>query len=567
MRIVVLFLAITAVAVGAKAADSPEQGSHAHYRVLTGKAGVAPPFAVVDLVIGPKERLPSGADGVWWQLSVRAQERSGDGSVFPLFRLRALSDVEPTSAPDRAPEIARYILRTGSSGETIEYRNVHTAKALLPPWRDFTRWFVPRAAKGTGRERGLAQTAEYLGHTLTLQWAGQGVPWEVWDGVKTLALDPELLVGTSRNFRDAELHRLSQVPERTNYTYVPFREEEYPVMIEAGMNLFIVDDRQFAWVAGKPVFHIRSAGRNLAYPADLYRSNYLGPVMFLDEPGIIMVGDKHIHETLRYFADAASVLRQRIRESLLSSSHSGVFELARSLVDAGVNLGGMPLEQPDFPAWETLFETAFYQLEAGLAGIVHEGRYQLAPFDEAVERFTGVARKHTAREMLEYHYAILRGAARAFGGNWGTSIYGQCDPALSREAVTLAYDMGARYLWFWTSDHDHHMPWPEQLDLARAVRDHAAAQRRPSRASLEREIDKAIVIPYGYFPSLENLWWVRVLDKEGKLEASLRYRCLMKRLLQEVHASFDVGESFDITVDDGREIRGYRSRVRITDAE
>jgi hypothetical protein len=127
--------------------------------------------------------------------------------------------------------------------------------------------------------------------------------------------------------------------------------------------------------------------------------------------------------------------------------------------------------------------------------------------------------------------------------------------------------MQARYLWFWTSDHDHHMPWPEQLALARAIRDHAAAHRRPSLASGPAELDKAIAIPYGYFPSLENLWWVRVLDREGKNDASMRYRRLMKRLLGEVHAAMDADERFDITVDDGRQIRGSRAVVRISDAE
>jgi hypothetical protein len=227
----------------------------------------------------------------------------------------------------------------------------------------------------------------------------------------------------------------------------------------------------------------------------------------------------------------------------------------------------MRLEQHDYPAWETLFEVAYYQLEAGLRGVVHEGRYQLKAFDEAVARFTDVPRKHTAKEMLRYHYAVLRGAARAFGGYWGTSIYGQCDPQIAPEAVSLAYDMGARYIWFWTSDHDHHMPWPEQLRLARHLKSHAAKHPRRSISSSPPLLDKAIVIPYGYFVSLENLWWVRVLDREGKNEASQRYRRLMRRFLTEVHRAFDAGEDFDVTVDNGSPPKGYRKAVYVKDTE
>jgi hypothetical protein len=96
-------------------------------------------------------------------------------------------------------------------------------------------------------------------------------------------------------------------------------------MVAAAINSFIVDETQFPWVRGEPVFHIRRGGKHIAYPTDLYRSNYLGAVMFLDEPGIIMVGDKNIHNTLRYFSDAAAVLQKRIRESFASSGNYSAF--------------------------------------------------------------------------------------------------------------------------------------------------------------------------------------------------------------------------------------------------
>ena len=74
--------------------------------------------------------------------------------------------------------------------------------------------------------------------------------------------------------------------------------------------------------------------------------------------------------------------------------------------------------------------------------------------------------------------------------------------------------MGARYVWFWTSDHDHHVPWVEQLALARHLHEHAQTHPRPSLYGPPPQIDTAIVIPNGFFLSLENLWWVRVMDKD-----------------------------------------------------
>jgi hypothetical protein len=196
---------------------------------------------------------------------------------------------------------------------------------------------------------------------------------------------------------------------------------------------------------------------------------------------------------------------------------------------------------------------------------VHEGRYQLEEFNQAVERATGLKRKYTPREMLQYHYAFLRGGTRPFGKHWGTAIYGQCDPTLAPEAFTLAYDMSARYFWFWTSDHDHHVPWPEQLELARHLKEHARQHPRPSLANPAPKRDTVIAIPNGYFLSLDNLWWVRALDQEGKNDASQKYRRLMRRALLAVHECFDRDPAFDITLDDGQPIKGYRRIVPIDD--
>jgi hypothetical protein len=103
----------------------------------------------------------------------------------------------------------------------------------------------------------------------------------------------------------------------------------------------------------------------------------------------------------------------------------------------------MRLDQFDYPVWETIYDTAFYQMAGGCNGIVHEARYQLADFDKAVAKYSRKDTKHTPEQLLKYHYAFLRGGTRPFGKHWGTAIYGQCDPAISPQVVTLAYDAGA----------------------------------------------------------------------------------------------------------------------------
>jgi hypothetical protein len=221
--------------------------------------------------------------------------------------------------------------------------------------------------------------------------------------------------------------------------------------------------------------------------------------------------------------------------------------------------------QEDYPSWETYYDTAFYQMKGGGIGIVHEGRYQFPEFDAAVEWVTGEKRAHTAVELLRYHYAFLRGGVRPFGKFWGTAIYGQCDTNIAPQALTLAYDMGARYFWFWTSDHEHHVPWPEQLELARTLKNHIQSHGRRSISGPQPELDTAIVIPNGYFLSLENLWWVRSLEKAN--DSSNAYRNLMRRALAEIHRCLERGADFDVTVDDGHPITNYRRIVRLNSVE
>lgn len=562
VRILCSALPLFALECAAQAVESPKPGTHAHYAALTADWDGPAPFAAVDVVYGPREQV-RGRECVWWQLEVR---KDADVKTEPMFSLRVLSDADPVA--DRAGPIMieRYILRIPSAGETLEYRDVHSGSALLPAWRDFSRHFIPSAGRGARRQGAVPETAAYLGHALTLQWTGNNVTWPAWDNVKRLDLDRELLVGTGRNFRDSELRRLPQTPQRQNYKYVPFTRDEYRVMIEAGINLYTVDAKQAEWARVEPVFYLRGMGgaSPLAYPADLYRSNYLGPVMFMDEPAIIMVGDKNVHTTLRYFSDAANLLEQRIRARYRNPGSYSAFMLERDFQKAGVRFGDMRLEQCDYPAWETMYETAFYQLEAGLAGIVHEGRYQLGEFDAFMAKWDK-PRKHSPEQLLRYHYAFLRGAARAHDAHWGTSIYGQADPKISPLAVTLAYDMGARYVWFWTSDHDHHMPWPEQLELAKALKAHAAKTPRKSIYGKPAMLDTAIAIPWGYFLEPGNTWWIRALDKEGKNEYSQRFATLMRNAHAQIHGAMDRNEDYDITVDAGRPIEGYRKVIRVGD--
>ena len=308
---------IIVVALFAFACHAGEQSAvRARYLMLTSQVSVAAPVVSVDFIRGPIQQFGKyGQVAQWWQLEARAKPEQ---DAPPLFVLRALTSADPL-ARGAAPQFYRYILRIPDLNETLEYKDSHSGNALLPPWKDFEKWFVPHATEATRRQSDMPESCELLGHILTLTHVNPNEPWQPWTDAKLLELDREMLVGTGRNFKDKEGHRLPQTPKRQNYTYIPFVEDDYRVMFEAGMNIFTVSPEQEQFVRAQPVFYWRGAEGKppLRYPADLYRSNYVGPVMFMDEPAILMVGDKNVNGALRHFSEAAALIEKRTLTSYL----------------------------------------------------------------------------------------------------------------------------------------------------------------------------------------------------------------------------------------------------------
>jgi hypothetical protein len=548
-----------ALFAGAARADwtpaSPPPGTRLRFAVLSGQTGAKRPFASVDFVYGPAE---DGGKSRWWQLAVRSETNQ---DALPLFELRALADGDPLRGKNDTIRFGRYQLRIPETSECYEYRDSVSGGGSAPAWGNFQSDFLPRPAETSAR--GSPGTCAFLGHTLSLQSREEDSPWKAWANPRLLNLNREVLVGTGRNFKDTEGKRIAGPPAR-DYTYARFNEANYHTMFAAGMNLFIVDEEQENRVRGEPVFYYRQPWGKYPqrFPADLYRSNYRGVVMFMDEPAEILFEDTAAVREARRPSDLAALFGQRTRATYWSAENYGVWQLDGALRRSGVNLGDMRLAETDFPLWETHIEAAFYELKAGGAGIVNEARYQTEQFNSRVAAATGLEAKYTPLELLKFHHALMRGAARSFGKFWGTAIYGQCDPAIAPLALSAAYDAGARYFWFWTSDHDHHVPWVEQLALAKQLQEHAAAAPRRSIFLPRTRRDAVIVIPDGYFIAYGKPGWDRGFDPapDGPRE---KLRRVTRRAFEAMNECLKRNEDFDFTVDDGRPIEGYHRVIRV----
>jgi hypothetical protein len=529
---------------------------------LPGEGGYGANFQRVIITAGPDQQ---------WQLDIYEKDTDSEA---PMMQLRARTTTSPFEDRTAPLEFTRYQLRIPPTEEAYDYRDAnHPERALVPTGGDFDQWFVPRPSRATNYTKGFPNTCRYLGHVLSLREVKEDVEWQKWDDLKVVELDRELWIATSRTFKDQEERRLPDA-EKTNYHYERWTKKDYETLIDAGMNVFGLNPGIEKWLRSKPVFYRRGfkGDEPLRWPADFYRTNNMGPVLYLDEPSCRISGNSNFYDHSIYFTDFLAALVSRVSAEWRGKQ----FELERDMRrgENRISFGSMRLAQADFVTWDTRYSTAYYQCIGGAKAFVHEGRYQLDEFDRHVEATTGLKRKHTPEEMFRYIYGMMRGSTRPFGADWGTAIYGQADPKLNPLAVKLAYDMGARFIWYWTSDHGHHLPWPEQLELTRIIRQHAKENPRPSIRGPQPTRDLLITVPYGYLPVLESptnrqgcwdLWWVRELDPEKKNEASQRYRKLMRNLFIEVHKAFDEGKDFDISINGEVKSTGYRDIIHVTD--
>lgn len=471
-----------------------------------------------------------------------------------VYRLWFTAEGDPFGGDSHKVRIGRYILREGDQ-EPIEYIDGHTGGALLPLF-GFVERLLPRRTPGdTGL---LPREGTYLGFALRQVAVGPSDFSTLPAEAQRLVLRTDLLVGTSRNFRDDGTGRPSR---KDNYTFVPFTRAEYDEMIDAGINTFIAKGEQVDWICRRPVFY-EGYDPRIAYPEELYRSNFRGMRMFIDEPACRLAGEYPPGASLE---TAVKMIHEHV------AGHMNDRTYQRLLTERGVALGDVSLPEPAVPIWETYIGTSYYQLEVNRYGIVQECRWRLRPEADSemilmlqrVNEDFGVDIPITPENLFLWFYGQMRGPARALGTRWGMSIYGQCEPDLRWPSMRLAYDLGAEFIWFWTSDHDHHVEYTEQLRLARLLRDHVRSRPRRDLEALRRGADVAVVLPYGYtLPTVWQMftWGTHIYPLDRKNAHGLTYKQVLAPAIREIARCLTDGTPYDV-VPAGPEFgpTGYRS--------
>ncbi len=479
------------------------------------------------------------------------------------FRI-ALLVADDAADPLARASVKRYRL-TPDAGPALEYVDARTGRAALP---GFEPWdlLVPR---GPDPSDLYPREARFAGRRLVEVARGRGrsaADGDAARGLRILRLDAEVVVGTSRWFRDDGSGRRPG----GDWTWRDLDAADYAAMVDAGFNLFIVPPAHLDRVLDRPVFFACAAGP--AAPPDLpWRSNYLGAYPFMDEPAVRAMRDGAL-DGVSGPGEVAERLARYAADMLEGDGPYARGFLAAELAKTGCAMDG--LRPTWLPAWEAAASAAQYELEAGASGVCWESRLRPAEFARHLRRYTGVPFPVDARAGLDLHFALLRGAARRAGAPWGVSVYGQMDDEAADLLFPAAYEAGASWFWAWTSDGAHHVPFARQLALARALRAHAQANPRPEGAAVRSRLaNEVVVVPRGHPMDEVALglhgngrpWESRSLDPGTRGAEGVPIRDVVASALRATLGALERREPFDIVfVDADEPVDDYERVVRIT---
>ena len=529
------------------------EGRWARYEFPAGPPIPGLTHIVLSIVDDPATAADSA---LWWRLEAHA----GDDRRFTVEILTSRLHFLHPGSP--AVNVRRYLL-TPPAGSPIEYVDAGNGDALLPRLGFFAH-LTPRASAVDDADMPFFRAGEWLGKPLRRVDQGTGAAEVRVDDVRRLVLDDDVLIGTSRSFRNRDPGRLYEPVadwqrDGPDYDYVELDGDDYAAMIDAGFNIFRVPRGHLDWVVDEPVWFLVRDGFD-ARPDVLFRPNFFGAVMYMDEPAIRAMA---FDGMFRHFTDprkAAETVVDLTRGRYHGDGGYGRGNLQKLLASEGWDLGDMELLQPDYPVWETVASACWYEMEAGVAGWCMEGRYQPAWFAGLLRDELGVDFPADAEATIRYHHAFFTGAARRFGARWGVAVYGQMDPQASELVLPIAYDQGATYFWFWTSDHAHHVPFDEQLAHARALRHHVAEHPRRQGAGRAPGARVAVALPWGYLGDhyqlhhytryaddfdQGRLWWSREMEMSDDNGHGATYGQVLAAAAAEAAALLRRGTAFD----------------------
>ncbi|MEK7677964.1 MAG: hypothetical protein AAB676_19205 [Verrucomicrobiota bacterium] len=524
------------------------------------------------LALGPVEQR-AGEDYQW----ILLHATKANGEQFRVWLLSAGYPPQTLEAAQRTT--AQYILQENNS-EPAEFRDRFTGEAVLPTLGGWQH-LLPRASgEDAGARPGeiFARQAHYLGHRYRLEGVEEAASVPPPPSAKLIELLPDVLIGVPSNTRQKDDTRRY---DNSDYELVRLTRDDYRQMAEAGINCVRVDAGQLQWMDGLNVFYWGVGGSDVPYPECLYRSCYLGPALFLDEPAVV-TRDQVIRPRLEKdeaFRKALTpetvfeAFQDHFRHVLQEGAPTSLLKGLKARTD--VDVGDMHFAQENLFSWETIVSSAAYQLSQDPrvpAAMVWEppGRVgTLRTLPELNMTYGCQLPVDDPKNLTDIIYGFLRGAARLTDKNWGMSIYGAVDRADAFWFLTHAYDLGATRFFFWDNARMACVPYRECLALARNLRAHAENYPRRDLRRLKQAAEVALLLPPGYnlghvHLGKGSLWGLGELNLERANRKGVKYRTVMSNFFTEIERCLRLGVAFDLLWDlPGLHLSAYREVIRI----
>ena len=531
------------------------------------------PSTVVEtftVTIGAVEEM-AGVISQW--MCLRATKANGEKFAVWLLSEGAPSDDFTVARTT----ISRYILQI-QNDTPLEFLDKFTGKPILPALSAWQYLFPKLADKATQNEL-FPQTTKYLGHTYHLTDITESGESAEPSNTHLLSLRPDALIGPPSNTRQKDETRRYDM---SDYELIPLTAADYDEMIAAGINCVRVNEEQVKWVEYRNVFYWGIDAAALGYPECLYRSNYLGPALFMDEPAVC-TRDHVLRPKLESDPAFRKALTPEIAfEAFQNYFHTAKYDGAPTRLCKGleahpdVDLGDMKFLQQNLYTWETMISSAAYQLSEGdtetPAAIVFEppGRVgTMRTLPEMNMTYRCQIPIDNPKNLASILYGFLRGAARQTDKNWGMSIYGQVHRADAFWLQTHAYDLGARHFHYWDNYQLACVPYSEVLALSRNLSAHAESHPHRNLDKLRAAAEIVILLPSGYnLGHVEmgrgNLWGLGELNLERRNQEGVKYRTVMHNFFTEIERAVRLGVAFDLLWDlEELKVSDYREVVRI----
>lgn len=573
VSIAVLIWITLAITGQGYAAEQPPLGPAGSRAIYVLESAVTLRDAMVQRLVVSLGPMETRAAGSFQWLELDAAKVGGER-----FRVWLLANAYPQRfLPMAATNLARYIVQEGGA-QPREFIHRVTGAPVLPSTGAW-EFLWPRPELGDLRDGVAAPRIVWLGHTYILESSDRSGNVSVPPEPRRVELLPDVLVGVPSNTRTRDDRRRY---DGSDYELVRLTRDDYGQMIRAGMNCFRVDAEQAGWLADEPVFVWGVGGKDVAFPECLFRSTWLGPALFLDEPAV-GTRDQIVRPRLaKEPAFQKSITPQVMLREFTNHFHEVVAKGAPWALINGLrsrsdmDLGTLNFPQRNLYSWETMIASAAWQLTAetngGPCAIVFEppgrvGARRTLP--EMNMAYDCQIPPDNPTHLADVIIGFLRGAARAADKNWGMSIYGGVDQADSPLLLTRAYDLGAKYFFFWDNYQHACVPFGECLALTRHLQAHVTGNPTRDDRGLKRAAEVAILLPPGYdlghvHMGRGNLWGLPELNLERKNRHGVSYRTVMGNFFTEIERCLRLGVAFDLLWDlDGMKLGDYREVVRV----